>query len=205
MKNRVMAAVCCAILLLGTWIGASEAAVEDIGSGIVRLHILANSDSEEDQALKLAVRDRVIAEVRARENAHEITKEYLQKNENMLLDACRDEICKQGYSYNVRMEFGRFYFPTKTYENITLPAGDYDAVRILIGEGAGQNWWCVMYPPLCFTSETKGEMPQEEMEKLRQSMSNENFDLIQNEEQIVIKPSLKIVELWQELKHRLQK
>ena len=122
----------------------------------------------------------------------------------MHLDACRDEIDKRGYTSDVRKEFGRFYFPTKTYENITLPAGDYDAVRILIGEGAGQNWWCVMYPPLCFTSETKGEMPQEELEKLRQSMSSENFDLIQNEEQLVIKPSFKIVELWQELKHRLQ-
>jgi stage II sporulation protein R len=194
------------MILTALWGIESESAVEKIGEGIVRLHILANSDSAADQALKLAVRDAVLKKFseRARrdmgENA-EISREYVLENLESLREIAREEIRAQGYEYGVRIEAGKFYFPTKRYENIALPAGEYFAVRALIGAGEGQNWWCVMYPPLCFSANAKGELSAEDMEKLRKATPPESYDLIAKSGEIRIKPTFKLVELWQELTH----
>lgn len=204
MYRKILTAELFAVLAICVWIGVSEAAVSDISSGIVRLHILANSDSEEDQRLKTDVRDRILAYVREQNEGCE--KLYMLSHLEEILAVCREEIAEQGYSYAVRAETGRFYFPTKHYQQITLPAGEYDAVRIMIGEGRGQNWWCVMYPPLCFTHETRGELTEEEMAKLAEGMRAESFGMIADtEEKIKLKPALRLVEWWQEAKHALKK
>lgn len=129
-----------------------ETRCESISNKVFRLHIIANSDSEEDQSLKLKVRDRVLrdfgsefSETKDLVSAEKITKENLDIIKNLV----QDEILKNGYDYSVKIRVVRMKFNTRTYENITLPSGYYDALRITIGEGKGKNWWCVMFPPMC--------------------------------------------------------
>lgn len=133
-------------------VSAFSGTCADIRESVLRLHILANSDSPEDQALKLAVRDRILeldsslfGEAETLAEAEAAAKEQLAE----MKTAAEDEIRRQGYSYPVEIELCRMYFSTRDYESFTLPAGNYPAVRITIGEGKGHNWWCVLYPPLC--------------------------------------------------------
>lgn len=125
---------------------------ESISNKIFRLHIIANSDSYEDQSLKLKVRDRVLrdfgsefSETKDLVSAEKITSENLDLIKNLV----QDEISKNGYDYPVEVSMVKMRFNTRFYENITLPAGYYDALRITIGSAKGKNWWCVMFPPMC--------------------------------------------------------
>ena len=125
---------------------------ETLPNEVLRLHVLANSDSEEDQALKLAVRDRILQEgsavmdgVSNKEDAIEVAKEAIPALEK----AAQEEIRERGYSYPVSIAIEKVYFPTRQYGDTTLPAGKYDALRVVIGSGEGHNWWCVLFPALC--------------------------------------------------------
>lgn len=193
MKNKLKLSIIIGLIITIGWITVSESAVSDISSGIVRLHIIANSNSREDQSLKLAVRDRLLNEG----NSEPLDKINLTEVEEI----CCDEITKRGYSYDVKACVGKFYFPTKKYENITLPAGDYNALKIIIGNGEGKNWWCVMYPPLCYSGYVEGMLTEKELDVLKENMKSDNYSLIENNE-IRIKPSLKIVEIWQRIRHK---
>jgi len=123
----------------------------------LRLHIIANSDSEEDQALKLKVRDRILdetgelfAEVNGKSDAVALAKISLNEIEAL----AEDVIAEEGTEYDVTVALTEDWFETRSYDGFTLPAGEYDTVRIVIGAGEGTNWWCVMYPPLCVSSAT---------------------------------------------------
>lgn len=125
---------------------------DDVRSSVLRLHILANSDSQEDQDLKLKVRDRILEEVG---NVF-LTPSDLNSAESIaqtalddIVTIAEDEIRKNGFDYSVNAEIVTMYFTTRQYEDITMPAGMYDAVRVSIGEAKGKNWWCVLYPPMC--------------------------------------------------------
>lgn len=151
---RLVAALAVGLALTVTVssVSAFSGTCADIRESVLRLHILANSDSPEDQALKLAVRDRILeldsrlfGEAETLEQAEAVAEEQLAKME----EAAEEEIRRQGYSYPVEVELCRMYFSTRDYESFTLPAGNYQAVRVTIGEGKGHNWWCVLYPPLC--------------------------------------------------------
>ena len=124
---------------------------------IFRLHVVANSDSPYDQALKLKVRDSVLEKAGAvtanAKNAAE-AEELLKQNVYELQKAANDTILKEGNFFGTYMDFGVFHFPVRHYGSVTLPEGDYNALKIIIGEGKGHNWWCVMYPPLCLLDET---------------------------------------------------
>lgn len=130
---------------------------ESVHREVLRLHVIANSDSEADQAVKLLVRDRVLqtgasifdGSVSAAEAERKITPE-LHKIE----DAAEEVLRENGFSYDVHAETVNEFFDTRAYGDITLPAGRYEAVRIVLGEGAGKNWWCVMFPPLCLPAVT---------------------------------------------------
>ena len=127
-------------------------ACQQLPENIVRLHVLANSDSAEDQALKLQVRDHILKQVsplmKGVSNKEEAL-EKLQASLGELQQAAEEKIRQQGYSYSVRVETEQVYFPTRTYGDVTLPAGKYDALRVVIGKGEGQNWWCMLFPALC--------------------------------------------------------
>ncbi len=124
---------------------------------IVRLHVIANSDSETDQRLKLRVRDAVLRaageEISAAATALDLN-EAVKSRMDILEKAAETTVQEEGFDYDVSLQFGVFDFPAKTYSGVTYPAGRYNAVRVIIGEGAGKNWWCVLFPPLCFTEET---------------------------------------------------
>ena len=127
-------------------------ACSNIRRDVIRLHVLAHSDSEEDQALKLQVRDRVLEETEqlflsAQDKAE--AAELVKKNLPAIQSAARQVVLENGYDYDVEVTFQNEYFTTREYDNFTLPAGRYDAVRVKIGAAQGHNWWCVMFPPLC--------------------------------------------------------
>ena len=105
--------------------------------------------------------------------------------------------------YGAFVETGKFYFPTKRYENITLPAGQYDAVRVILGKGSGQNWWCVMYPPLCFSSSVVGKADEESLNILKESMTEFEYSIV-TEESIKVVPAFKLVEIWQIVKEKVR-
>ena len=138
-----------AVLLGGIWIQEEQ---QELADNMIRLHVIANSDSEEDQVLKLKVRDRILEEAQvvydgcvSRGQVRHRMEEELERLEQ----AGAQVVAEHGYQYSVRAEMAQCWFPTKEYENFSLPAGEYTALRVVIGEGEGQNWWCVAFPPLC--------------------------------------------------------
>ena len=144
--------------LFSSGVNKTVAAGNEIRSETLRLHIIANSDSEEDQQLKLKVRDAVL------EATGELFAEVSGKTEavaaaeysaNDIKEIAEKTIAEEGFDYPVQVEVTEMWFETRSYEGFTLPAGDYDAVRIIIGEGEGKNWWCVMYPALCIPGAEK--------------------------------------------------
>ena len=170
---------------------------EGLSDKVVRLHVLANSDSEEDQALKLRVRDVVLARATAILEQSADRREAESRLRGQLLELERlaqQEIEAAGYSYPVSVELRNTAFPTKEYEGFTLPAGEYLALRVVIGAGAGQNWWCVVFPPLCTAA--SADVPAS---ALAAGFSQEEVRLVTEEsEGYVLK--LKAVEWWQTLR-----
>lgn len=135
-----------------------ESSCRQISSQVLRLHVIANSDSRDDQDLKLRVRDRILAcceDILKNADEKSTAERKIADNLNELRLAAQEEIRKNGYSYPVRLELAETDFPTRTYGNVTLPAGKYNAVRVIIGSGKGKNWWCVMFPPLCLSAAKK--------------------------------------------------
>ena len=146
------------------------AAVSDnISSNVFRLHVIANSDSEEDQNLKYIVRDSVIDFVNYSTSGASCKEDLI---EMLDLDAIREvaqnTVWEQGYSYPVTVELGHFDFPTKVYGDVSLPAGFY-------GDSSGQNWWCVMFPPLCFVDVSSGVVPDSSKEILEENLDSERL------------------------------
>ena len=149
-------------VVAGSWLGQEQ---EELADCVIRFHVIANSDSEEDQALKLAVRDRVLeqAEGLYPQNATlSQAQAALEGHLGALAAAGRAVVEEKGYDYPVTAQLEESWFPTKEYEGFALPAGKYTALRVTIGDGRGQNWWCVAFPPLCLgaASETVEQAAQ---------------------------------------------
>lgn len=120
---------------------------------LIRLHVVANSDSDEDQAIKRRVRDaalEVLAPALKTAESRAEARTAILENRDRVRQAALERIGRQGKDYDVRVELGKYAFPTKAYADLVLPAGRYEALRISIGEARGQNWWCVLYPQLCY-------------------------------------------------------
>lgn len=171
---------------------------QNLSENFFRFHILANSNSEEDQTLKLKVRDKVI-EYMSSLSYSGLTKEeaivLTQANLNNIQKLVQDTIHSEGYNYIANIEIGNFYFPTKIYGNISLPAGNYDALRITIGEAKGENWWCSLFPPLCFVDISSGVIDDESEKELKENLSNEEFAIITDDSK-TIKLKFKLLELF---------
>ena len=158
-----------------------DAVSSDISNSVFRLHVIANSDSKEDQELKYKVRDKVLEYMNlisknctSKEDVINLAKTHQEEFKNI----AQNVIKENGYNYNVNIYIGKYDFPTKTYGDISFPAGNYDCLRIEIGESQGQNWWCVMFPPLCFIDVSSGVVPDESKELLKENMNEEDFALI---------------------------
>ncbi|NLY42776.1 MAG: stage II sporulation protein R [Clostridiaceae bacterium] len=188
----------------------SNAVQADLAHNLVRFHVVANSNSAEDQELKHRVRDRIIKEMQEQFEVSddiESTKKIIRDNMQRIEEIARDEIRKSNKDYPVSVSLGNYPFPTKVYGEITLPAGKYEALRIVIGEGEGENWWCVLFPPLCFVDATHGEMPEESKQRLKNVLSEEEYKIITSankEDEIPVQIKFKVVEWWQNSKIKIQ-
>ena len=154
---------------------------EHMAGEVLRFHVLANSDSEKDQALKMKVKEAVLAYMEYKMPQHTDlaqTREWVGEHLGELGDIAQAVICGESYDYPVHLELTTSYFPEKTYGDVTFPAGEYEALRIEIGEAKGHNWWCVLYPPLCFVDVSTGVLPDNSKEKLRDSLSDTQYHTV---------------------------
>lgn len=171
----------------------------DISNSVFRLHVIANSDSIEDQNLKYKVRDNLIkymddicSNCKTKQEAMNLVTVYKNNFKQIALDTIQTE----GYNYDVNIMIGNFEFPTKQYGDISLPSGYYDALKVEIGEAKGHNWWCVMFPPLCFVDITSGIVPEESKKYLQDNMKEEEYALISDNSSLDIKFKFKILEFF---------
>lgn len=204
------------ILLLSIFIGAFITLVfmlatksysyniqKGIADEVIRLHVLANSDEDYDQQLKIKVKDGI---VKMLENelhnsmSKDETRIILLQNLDKIEDKAKKIIEENGYNYNVSAKITFDDFPTKQYGDVVLPAGEYEALKVEIGEAKGKNWWCVMFPPLCFVDASVKEVPKEDKDMLKSVLTDTEYDIVtkaDNENDIPIKIKFKIVEMWQ--------
>ena len=172
----------------------AESVTEDLQNEIIRLHIVADSDDEKAQAVKLKVRDEIIKNIRLSD------KDFMSKAENIA-----DRVLKEnGEQYGAKAELGSFYFPKKQYKNITLPAGKYNGVRLVLGSGAGRNWWCIMYPPMCAVNDEEMKITEKSANTLRHSLNADIYELITSDDDKV-KLKFKTVEIIQAIKNATKK
>lgn len=178
----IMTGTAAAMLLFsGIWYGRQIFLQHQLAEKVLRFHVLANSDSTSDQELKLSVRDAIGAYMQ--EKMGNITSK--EECENFVA-ACIPEIeqvaeeviAKEGFSYTVQAELAECDFPVKTYGQYTFPAGTYDALKVTIGEGEGQNWWCVMYPNMCFENSMYEVVDENSKKALREVLDEEEYQAV---------------------------
>lgn len=175
-----------------------DASCLELKENLLRLHIVANSDSDNDQALKLKVRDKLleVGDTAFKDTENLIlAKEVAEEMIPVFSNAASEVIKQEGYDYSVAVSLGKAYFDTRVYENFTLPAGEYDALKVVIGEGKGKNWWCVIFPSVCLPSATNKE--------LHSVISNSTENITKNAPKYKIK--FKVVEWYETLKNHLYK
>lgn len=201
-KTRFFISTAILTLLFSIFISYADGTHRDIANSVVRLHIIANSDSAADQSLKLKVRDRVLQNAEDIFASAKTPSDALRlagQNTDRLRKIAEDAVRREGYGYPVSVSVGKFPFPNKTYGDIMLPSGKYNAVRIIIGTGSGHNWWCVMYPPLCFTDGAVS-ISDENREKLKSSLSADEYDLIcRNPSEMPVEVRFRLVEIIKNL------
>ena len=188
----------CAALLWGAWSAQQQ---QELSRKMIRLHVIAHSDSTEDQALKLEVRDAVLdytTAVLQRSADMAAAQQELQRELPRIESIARAAVTAEGYDYGVTASLGQAEFPLKEYDGFSLPAGEYTALRLVIGEGAGQNWWCVVFPPLCTAAACEFDETA-----LAAGLSEEDISLITESEGYVLK--FRTMELWQQLRQKIGK
>ena len=160
---------------------------KNIASNIIRLHVIANSDSKEDQQLKLKVRDGILGEVK---NCVQDATSVNQAENAILSQKDRIEssaekiIKKEGHDYKVSISLKDRYFPVKSYGDLVFPAGTYNALCVEIGEAKGRNWWCVLFPSLCLVDETKAVVPDDSKEKLKKNLTKSEYDILEQSDSV---------------------
>jgi len=187
MKKLILTSVAIIIAIsiaLNNSIVATKATQSDVASKLIRFHVIANSDDEIDQALKLKVRDSVLKYVSPKlvdSKSIEESRKIINNEDKNIKKIAQTIINKNGFKYTVSTALSQEYFPVKTYGNITLPQGMYEAYRIIIGLGKGQNWWCVMFPPLCFVDITRGSLSFDKTKtEMKSVLSDDEYKLVDN-------------------------
>lgn len=213
--KKIIIVLCILLLIAGVTVFAdttklytSQKAYSD---KLIRFHVIANSDSPEDQELKLKVRDRIISEMNDKfidTNSIEEVQKIINSNLDEIKYIAQQTVKEENKNYDVNVYFGNSNFPTKSYGGFTLPAGEYKAVKVVLGEGKGKNWWCVMFPPLCFIDVTYGLTDKETEKELKKILTEEEFDMISSTrdgKKIPIKLKFKISEIIKDSKTRFAK
>lgn len=185
-RSVIFALTFCFILMLVPF----EGQCREISDKVFRVHILANSDSEADQKLKLLVRDALVnagEEILKDVDSKEEAERLIEKNIPKLKSIAENVVFQNGYDYPIDLEITNMYFDTRHYGNITMPGGFYDALRVKIGKAEGKNWWCVMFPSLCIYSVSKTET-------LEENLSDGEYKIISSENEYQYR--FKIVEIF---------
>lgn len=155
---------------------------QNIASQVIRLHVVANSDTKEDQALKLQVRDSIIHSLQDQLSDSHSVQEARNKILSQIPEIekkAQKTITREGFSYPVKVTLGNRYFPIKDYGDLRFPAGNYEALCVSIGAASGHNWWCVLFPSLCFVDETHAIVPNDSKDKLRKSLTEDEYDSLE--------------------------
>lgn len=185
----LIAAVVLGMIVTGAAVKKKELFVEAKIAGtqrrmaeeVFRFHVLANSDSGQDQALKMKVKKDVLQFMKEdlpESDSMETTKAWAKSHLEEIEAAAEKRIREEGYAYPVKAEVTTCYFPEKTYGDVTFPKGEYEALRIEIGKAKGQNWWCVLYPNLCFIDAVHAVVPEEGKEELREVLDDEEYEMV---------------------------
>lgn len=172
-------------------------------SSILRFHVRANSDSQEDQALKMAVKEDVVTMLKPLlENCQSVeeSKDIIVSNMQSIYTTAVNTVMEQGYDYTIKVYVTEEEFPAKTYGDLTFPEGSYQALRIDIGNARGQNWWCVMYPPLCFVDESTTIVSEDGKELLKENLTDEEYRQLFTSDSTEKKVELKLLEWLQDMK-----
>lgn len=176
----IITGICCIIWNNGSKTNDSEMQ-EALAEKLLRFHVIANSDSDEDQALKMKVKEATVNYLKdylTDEMTLEESKTVVLEHNDEVLNLARKIIEENGYDYEVTGEITRDYFPVKSYGDLTLPAGEYDAYKICIGASSGKNWWCILYPTLCFVDVSYGYVPDESKLLLHNILDDEEYQYI---------------------------
>jgi stage II sporulation protein R len=198
MKRLIkLLAIAAAVMLLCSFMPSFEEA--QIYDKVLRLHVIASSDLQEDQALKLKVRDAILEYTKDVPNITGIenAREYYAQRLDEIKDVAQETVDKEGKGQDVQVSLGYEYYPTRTYEDISLPAGEYLSLRVMIGGGAGQNWWCVLYPPICLSAVSAEE------ELVSAGFTPEQMQIITEGESTRYKIKFKILEEASRIWHKL--
>lgn len=188
----VILGICIACILTGSAavhrVSLVQAKTEEVQEGLAqevfRFHVLANSDSDEDQEVKLAVRDEVIRYMKesmdeeGAESSVNATRAWAKSHLKELTDVADEVLEKEGFDYRAKAEVTKCYFPEKRYGDVTFPQGNYEALRIELGEAGGHNWWCVLYPNLCFIDTTCAVVSDEGKEELQDTLTEEEYEMV---------------------------
>lgn len=168
---------------------------EGIASEVLRFHVIANSDSAEDQAVKLKIKDALTKSLEPTlKNAKNIDEARALINESLYnLEVLSNQIIKEnGYDYTATASIERGYFPLKVYGDLSLPPGEYEAVRIELGSATGQNWWCIMFPPLCFVDSTYSVVPDTSKEQLKYVLTDDEYEAVFYKKEVNVKVKFKL-------------
>lgn len=181
-KICVLAGILISLLVTGIVVNAKQSQMQqELAEEVFRFHVLANSDSKEDQALKMQVKEAVIAYMKEEipcSDSVETTKDWARTHLDAIVNLAEAVIMEEGYAYEVMAEVTTCDFPEKTYGDITFPSGEYEALRIEIGEAKGQNWWCVLYPNLCFIDAVHAVVPEEGKKDLKKVLEEDTYEMV---------------------------
>ena len=200
MKNLLALSV--TVILLFIVLGALPIHGEDkIYDNVLRLHVLANSDSEEDQTLKLKVRDAILersSELFGKSESIEEAAESINANIDAITEVARKVIAENGYDYPVSVTLTNEHYPTRSYEALSFPSGEYLSLRVMIGEAEGQNWWCVLFPPLCLSAATDKTVAEDAF--ISVGLTGEQYRIITESDNTKYTVRFKILETIEGLK-----
>lgn len=204
MKKRMFVLV---LLLILVYIGSKSekelVTSDELKGKLLRYHVVANSDGEVDQQVKLKVKEAVLAKLEEplkEAESSDGAQEIIEQNIPVITDVANKVLEEENTGYEAKVRIGEQYFPTKIYGDLTLPPGDYEALIIELGKAQGKNWWCVLFPTLCFVEPDYGVLPTESKEKLAKVLTTEEYYAVMADENTEIKVESKIVN-W--VKHLL--
>lgn len=176
---------------------------QGIAKEIIRFHVIANSDAEMDQEVKLAVKDEVVAymqgklkKTESRKKAKQIMKEEMPAIQKI----AQKTVKKEGYNYSCDVVYHKRDFPVKVYGDLTFPAGEYEALDVVLGNAEGKNWWCVMFPSLCFVDGTYSIVPEESKDRLKEVLTEEEYEAVAHTEGIEVEYAFKLADWWKSMK-----